>query len=337
MTFTPLMPNVRMPGPKEGTVTVFEQYEVASWMPDGGQKIYFPVHSITEYGGSRIIERERPYRDGAKLDDTGRLATYWDMQCQFANTINEPGLEANGEPLYPNMLNWLIDTFDVHATGYLVVPTRGEVRARAEQYQRTETATERDSGMLRITFKEDNEDTVDAASLAFPTVAATAVRLASTTQFSAQAEGMWSMSFQDLVHMAAQLEGLANAPREYAQELKDKANMVRAAHNRVLNAFRNNAVEGRNQLASPGGNRTERKMHQIADRAARASNMAHGGNPGTRAVVFDNDQSLASIAGMLWLNFEDLLYDNPQIPNPGYVPKGTPVNVPENAQIQRHG
>jgi hypothetical protein len=336
MVFTPLQPNVRLadgaPDP------IFEQYEIASWQPDGGQRVFFPVTRITETGGNRIIERERPYRDGAKLDDTGGRAKKWDMEALFFNSIDEEGLEQNGEPLYPNMLNWLIEEgFGVHATGNLIVPTRGEVRARADSYSRSETFDERDGGIVQLTFIADNEDSVDARSLGMPTVAATAVQLAQTTEFSAQQAGAWDASFQDLVHFAAELEGLANAPREYAQELHDKARMVQAAHERILNSFSSYTVGGRGVLLDPAGNRTERKLIMIADRAGQSRNAARGGKPSTVAVVFEHDQSLASIAAMVGLDYEDLLYDNPQLQNPGHIPRGTPVNIPENAKVARHG
>jgi prophage DNA circulation protein len=338
MTFEPLQANVRQPAPDEGVPTVFEQYEVASFRPDGGQKIAFPVKSIRESGGNRLVERERPYRDGAKVDDTGSKARRWDMSTSFFNSIEEPGLEANGEVLYPNVLNLLLEEIMVvHATGDLVVPTRGSVRARAESYDRLETADERDGATVTLVFIEDNEDNVDARSLGMPTVNATAIRLANVTQFSAEQVGAWHSSFQDLVHFAAQLEGLANAPREYVREMHDKARMAQAAHNRVVNAFKSNTVAGRGIFLDPAGNRTERNLVKLMDRIGRSLNMPRGGKPGTVAVVFEHDQSIASIAAMLGLDYEDLLYDNPQLPNPGHVPKGTPVNIPENAQVSRHG
>jgi hypothetical protein len=49
---------------------IFEQYPVASFAVRG-DPIYFAVESIEEDGGNRIVRRRRPYRDGAKLDDTG--------------------------------------------------------------------------------------------------------------------------------------------------------------------------------------------------------------------------------------------------------------------------
>jgi hypothetical protein len=96
---------------------VFEGYPVGSWTAENAATIAFPVEDIGESGGNRIIERERPYRDGAKLDDTGRKATQFTMVCKFENTITEPGLEINGlKNLYPDVLNDLIASFGIHKT-----------------------------------------------------------------------------------------------------------------------------------------------------------------------------------------------------------------------------
>src|SRR5262245_15019791 len=105
----------------------FEDYEVCSWKV--GQRsgtLKFPVSSIQESGGNRIVERNRPYRNGAKLDDVGSNATKWTIEAVFENSImeGEKGLDQN-VLLYPNVLNAVLDSFRIHGTGDLVIPTRG--------------------------------------------------------------------------------------------------------------------------------------------------------------------------------------------------------------------
>ena len=148
---------------------VFEQYPSASWSVGTQVALVFPVTEITEEGGNRIVLRERPYRDGAKVDDIGSKAKSWSLKAIFENTINE-GLIQNGQPLYPGVLNELIRSFDQHETGDLIVPTVGKVRARAQSYVRTERNDERDYATVEFKFVQDNEDAIDATSFTLPTV-----------------------------------------------------------------------------------------------------------------------------------------------------------------------
>ena len=337
MTYEPERPDARYVTDAEPTV--FEQYPIASWQAEGGTKIAFPITDLTEGGGKRIVERERPYRDGAKLDDTGRKATRWTMVAYFDNTIEEPGLEANGgAALYPDVLNDLIDSFSINGTGDLVVPTRGPVRARLEDYNRSERVTARNCAALNLVFVEDNEDTVDAASLSAPTVSANAVRLAETTEFSAQADGAWDGSIQDLAELAANLEGLANAPANAWQDLESQANSVMASADRVTQAFSNPTIPGRGMFVDdPDSGQTQRKIAQTKELAGKTRTSAKRNQPRLSTVVFESDQSVASIAAMLALDFMVVLQVNPQIADPLYVPAGTVVRIPVDGEITRQG
>jgi len=102
----------------------FEQYSVASWTVNN-RTLAFPAKVINDNGGNRIVQRERPFRDGAKLDDTGSRATVWAFEVLFENSIEESGLEINAMPLYPDVINAIIESFKTHETGDLVVPTVG--------------------------------------------------------------------------------------------------------------------------------------------------------------------------------------------------------------------
>lgn len=317
---------------------VFSQYPPATWAPDDGQVIVFPVEDIQESGGARLVRRERPYRKGAKLDNTGRTPFVWRFTSKFNNSIREEGLEQNGAPLYPDVLNRIIETFDSKLTGDLLVPTRGMVRARAERYDRRETSSNnRNGAFLTIIFVEDNEDDVDSSSVGAPSVNATAVQIAADTQFSADQQGFDTGSLQDWRHAMAQIESLVSAPREYVRDLQETARIIFGTTEKLLRTHQSNADWTKQQFKGHEGNRMERLLLKGSDRAAQVQIQAQQNQPKKRGVVFEQDQSLASISAMLGVQYEDLLYMNPQLANPMYIPKGTLVYVEENATLARHG
>ena len=315
----------------DDSVEVFEQYPVASWSVPGADTLYFPVESIKEDGGNRIVLRERPYRDGAKLDDTGSKAKRWVLSIRFDNSIQEPGLNNGGKSLYPEVVNALIASADKHETGDLVVPTRGSIRARLETYGRTEVYAERDCATCSFTFVQDNEDNVDAASFTAPTASANARQKADEAVFSAQSEGAWDGSLQDLNEAAGTLEGIANAPGDAIHQVEETANIVLGAADRVVKAFSNTSKEGRTQFLQPRGNSTERKVLQLQDMAGREKVSQKRGRRRLVSRVFKQDYSLAAIATIVQQDYVDLVEINPQLENPLLVPAGDIVRVFDNA------
>jgi len=209
----------------QGLMNVQERFPVASFTV-GSEWVDFPIEDDSLSGGNRIVEHARPYRDGAKLDDTGSQPRRWTLNAIFNNTIREPGIPED-PALYPDVMNKVIEFFNRHETGDLSVPVDGKVRARAHSYQRSHSRDEVDTGRLVLTFIEDNEDNVDAASFSRPSVYGSAVRLAEITHFTAEQEGVWSGDLQDLLEFCAELEGLMRAPGEYTAAV---ALQVRSAH-----------------------------------------------------------------------------------------------------------
>ena len=74
--------------------------------------IALPVSRIEEEGGNRLVERERPNRDGAKIDDTGSKAKRWVLTLDYLNGSTEPDFP---EDAYPDVVNQLMRPAD--ATG----------------------------------------------------------------------------------------------------------------------------------------------------------------------------------------------------------------------------
>lgn len=308
--------------------TINEQFPVASFTSDGGSKIAFPITNLSETGGNRVIEQERAYRDGAKLDDTGAVATRWSFSCLFHNSIQEKGLEVNGKNLYPDVLDDLINAFLVHETGDLVVPTRGSVRVRCESYTRTESNDPRECALLDVVFIEDNEDGVDFSFLSSPSVQATGITLADKTTFSAQERGLWTNPFYAVKDFARNIEGLINAPGDFVNDVRAQAKGAGAAVDRARNSGRDRSTPGRDVLLTPEATVAERSLQLAKEKMMRARSEARRNQPKLQARVFSRNLSLADIAFEFKVDYTDLLFSNPQIENPRNVPAGTTVFLP---------
>lgn len=339
---------------------VFEQYGVGQWQPAYGAVVYaFPVISISETGGNRLVRRERAYRRGCKLDDTGSKETVWTIEAIFENSIEEPSAKAvNGDlMLYPEVLNELIEVFDLYhgEAGNLYVPTRGWVRARLESYDRKESPDEQDCARLTMIFVADNEDKIDAGSFAQPSVSASAIRLSQETTFDQQSEGIWGDDSQSLQEFASDLESWANAPDDSEREMETKVAATRGSVRRVRKAFskpvkrvtgttsstpsksaqmgaaKAGGRTGRDALRDPEGAAANQKLHAMEGLAARSKRESRRGQPALVTVVFSRPQSLATVAAIFGQTVGDLIAANPQLDDPLYIPPRTPVRVHDTA------
>lgn len=311
-----------------GDPTEFEQYEVATWSI-AGQTYAFPAQIIRDLGGNRIIKRERAYRHGAKLDNTGAVARVWQMECLFHNSIQEPGIaETNGaDALYPTVLNKILETFNDMETGDLVVPTIGLVRAKLESYDRTETYEERDCASVTFVFVEDNEDEVDFASISFSPVDGVGRELAGQTTFDAQSADTWDQTFADIEASMNALEDLANSPASTVQDINRESDRLQRLILSADQKFRQVGRNGRDTLSNPRGNATRRKLDRQREVAARVTNDARRGRPQILRFLVGRQTSLFEVASFLDQPYRDLLAINTQLPDVLNIPAGTIVRV----------
>lgn len=306
-------------------MAIFEKYPAASWKVGSSAQLYFPVCKCTEEGENRLVERERPYRDGAKLDDTGSKARRWNVEVLFDNTLNEEGLSLNGKALYPDVLNDLIRSFDEHEAGDLVLPPIGKVRARAKKYTRSEEPETFDAARVTFTFIEDNEDTIGARNVELPGVKGSAKVLAEQTTFSADADAVHDFNISQVNALASELEGAINAPGEAVAELDQKVGAVVSAVNRVVTAFVE-AIPGRGQLNDPDSSATQRKLVALQDTASRSRSQAR--RVRTTRILAEEDTSLYEIANRRKQSAEGVIGLNSNL-DPTYVEAGTLVRVYE--------
>ena len=308
--------------------TVFSQYPIASWTV-AGKTYQFPVETVKETGGNRLVNRERPYRDGAKIDDVGSSPKCWSLSSCFNSTVVGEG-GSDSAPLYPDVLNDLLRSFDKHETGDLVVPTIGKIRARAKSYSREEKNDEIDTARVTLEFIQDNEDKVDATAFTLPTVRSSVAALAQATTFSAESDGSFNSTLADLNAMASQLEAIASYPSDTLQDLDNQAGIVVNATNRVLDAFtsksNNPKTKARAMLSDPDSSMTQRKLTALQDTSARARAELRANEPPIVRAIFDVPLSLFDIAARLGQDANKLIALNPAL-DPFFIPANTNVRV----------
>lgn len=319
----------------QATETIFDKYQLASFTLANGLKVAFPVQKIRQDGANRVIERERPYRAGAKLDDTGPKAITWTFECIFHNSINEPGLAAfnNQVNLYPDALNDLISIFDEGQTGDLVVPTIGRVRAKALDYQRVEDVSLFDGATMMLVFKEDNEDNVDARSITAPTINAQGQRMAGKTTFDAESVAISGNGMASVRTAASQLQTAINAPGDSLDDVRAQATTVRNSVKQVMGAFKDNSQPGRGKLNDPTSTDVQRALADIADTAARAANQPRRGRPIVITVVSVQPTTLQRVAVAFGQSYSDLLSINAQLSNPLYIAPNTYIKIFSNDAV----
>lgn len=227
--------------------TIQSRFPVCSFAVRG-ETARFPVAGDKLSAGNRIVEHLRPYREGAKCDDTGASPRRWVMEAVFNNTIAEDGIDPN-IPLYPDLMQRVYDLFAVHETGDLFHPIDGKVRARAQSYERVTDVTEVDTGRVTLCFVEDNEDDVDAQAFSRPAVNGAVTALAGQLAATAKQEDVWIKDLAtvdpsaleggrdglSLGEFCAEIEGLMRAPGERTAAIQAQ---VRAARRSLASVLR---------------------------------------------------------------------------------------------------
>lgn len=310
-------------GPGAGDISA--SFPVGLWLV-GGLTLYIAVMKISEDGGNRIVRRQRPYRNGAKLDDTASKEKVWVVEGIYNNNLEETGIP-DDVVMYPDMMNATIASADIHETGTLQLPTRPVIRCRLESYQRTESSEARDTGYVTFTFVQDNEDNIDAQSFKAPTVRATVRRTVDETTFGMESLGGFSQFLADLEDAAENLEDAMNAPGEAIQDADQKAaRVVRLAQN-VEDQFVRSANLGRDLLTDPDSWATFRQLRILQDRTASAATEKSSAIAPVVSAIFETSRSLFDIAVELAQDPTDLAAINGHLENLLAIPAGTVVKI----------
>lgn len=308
---------------------LFGKLALCTWSV-GGRVIPLSVARIEESGGNRIIERERPMRDGAKLDDTGSKAKRYRLTGSIFNGSTEQGIP---EDNYPDTLQALILSFDTHETGDLMVPTRGIRRCRAGTYSTTEGSDARDCAAFVLEFIEDNEDGVTASSFSTPSARSVLRSQVEEATFEAEKAGV---QLGDLIgsitEMASEIEGLLNAPADFASQVDSKIKAVDSALSRIEKAGTglDGGVKGpvSEALIATQSAPVIRKIRGIRDTLSRAvgDQLSAFGKAGSRS--YPRTMSIFDVATLEGVNAATLMAMNPAIGAFLAIPPNTPIAVP---------
>lgn len=317
------------PRPREPVVQdEWEKLPRASWTPKGGQTIYFPVEAIDEDGGNRLVFRARPYRWGVKIDSTGGKEKTWVFAGFFSNKANAFDEEFNQE-IYPSVLNALIDSFDIQETGDLVIPTRGRKRCRASTYKRSEKFDERLGAQCSFTFVEDNEDSVDAASVTRTTVKGSSAIVAAAAQFDAQSIGMWNGSIGELLDRINELKGILTLPGTFLDDVRSTIAVLSANIRDLITTFSDETTDGRNFFTDPESSRLRRKLENLLDTIAGSQYESNANTqPKTTQVSYEIDYSIFDIAALVGQDANKLLALNQyRIQDPMLIEAGSVILI----------
>ncbi len=300
---------------------------VASWQGDGRARIAFPATRISESLDQRIIPRARPYLKGEKVDGTGPNARRWEIESLFHNGLVDP---ETPEVLYPGQADALCEDLYIGEIGTLTLTTRGEVRAKLQNYRRTETADQPDCCAITTTWVEDNEEDTTAASFTAPSARAVAVPLAAETVDALEQAGCWDGNVAQLAEAAASLEQLAGAPGEYAGDVEQAvlavAHHAQAVERAFSDAAKSGKDDGRALLLQPESNRAVRLLRKLAD----VAHSALARSPAGKRIAIRRYPDEISIFDVATIEGQDaavLLAMNPAIGDPLAIPPRTPVRV----------
>lgn len=298
----------------------------ASYQIEGEIELKFAVIDLGESGGNRLPKRERVFRNGRKLDFTGTRGDDFAVTAIFNNNVIEPDL-GDYPQMWPDRLDRLVKAFKTGKTGTLHLPWRRNIRCKPDNWARKAIASDdRDGETLSVTFLEDNEDTVDEASTASVSVQASVLRKAEEAVFDLESAGGWDGSFEDFTQLAADLEGVLNAPGEFLSDVVHKARRVRRAAESIIQSL-SSRTPGRDHMLGPEGAKAERKLVEIIDLAGLAEGEASSHLPTIVTRTFPTDRDIYSIATELGQSARDLIAINGEIEDLAYIPAGTPVHV----------
>jgi prophage DNA circulation protein len=299
----------------KGDPDIQSKLPIASFTVNG-TRVAFSIEVDELEGGNRLVPHDRPYRPGTKIDSTGAMAWQWTATAIFNNTLDEPGLDTN-TPQYPDNLNALIDLFAEQATGDLVTPSDGNLRARAWKFKRKINPDETDTARVELVFLVDNEDNVDATAFSRPNVRGSLTALAQQTTFTAQSEGAWGANLADLKEFCSDLEGIINAPGE---QIDSVVIQTRAAQNAIRGVVRTLQA----QTGPDAPIQTINNLKRLLDIAAWSSE-EHNQNPPRRVpYVVNAVTTIFAIASDVRQDPDDLMELNEgRIDDPFAVQPGT--------------
>lgn len=313
----------------DGTETIWEKLDPASFEVDGEGKVVFAVHKeLVNEGGLREVARAVPFVDGEQLDETGLTSDTFQVEAFFHNDLNQfEDRYGNEPPAYPDRLEALIDLFRTKKTGTLHLLMQRNIRCKAIRWARVASGDALDCETLRVTFKFDNEARLDSPRAEKAGVHVSLNGAVEQAVFDAQRAGAWGGSWEDLTELASQLSTAMQAPATFLGDVAQKAARLSAACDQLLFGFQS-LEDGRDIFLDPTGQRAFEAVFNLGIMANRAESEARSSGPKIITKRYPLPTSLFEIAVAEKVDIVTLLDLNPQIEDPSYIPAGTPVKIP---------
>lgn len=303
------------------------QRPAISWQPDGGDAITFTAVSIQESFENRTVKRERPYREGAKLDDTGRGPMTWSVRTDMFDGIVEEGVPSNQ---FTEIEPKLFLACQTGKTGFLTLPTRGIVRAKVQSWRRGDDTSERDVAQVDIVWIEDNEDDVDFYAFDEFSARSTAQSFANLTVADLGALGISDTNTQQLQDAAKKLEEAAQSPGVNLQEVEAQARKLSALCAKIEGYYAGgppSADSIANMAGVPDAYSAIRNLRNLRDTAQRAIYEQVSSKPKVKTVKFARGMSAVEVALETSNTFEDVLALNKNLLDLFFIAPQTPIRV----------
>jgi len=127
--------------------------------------VAFPITNLTtEFSHDQVVH-ERPDKDGAKVEATGRKALQISATALFYNYIVPGKKEEWQGPLYPGVYNRFIVAFADRRTGVLVHPLRGEIRVKPVSFKSVLSGETRGGESVEVTWIETSDNQTESNAI----------------------------------------------------------------------------------------------------------------------------------------------------------------------------
>lgn len=314
-----------------------DEEQFAKWPPMtwtvGGRTHQVPIQTLKRTVSNRLAPHKRPYRKGARHDNTGPDPVSWEvtMIAGVNAHVFFPSIPAD---YYPNGIKALELSFELEETGTLVTPY-GEKRCKASSCltmwdRRGEAGT--DGQATALVWVEDNEDDTDLAAFEPPTA-----RVAGSGQvdaflgFAAQAGAGAGDFFDSMKEAMRELKAIANYPGEAIQQMVTRVAIVTGAVKSTVDAYASAPVGTLNTMSAllndPLAGPALRKLEQIVDTACKAAEDEARRNNGARTIkYYDRTVSIFEVAVDVSQSAKELMKINPTL-DPYEIQRGKPVAV----------
>jgi hypothetical protein len=310
--------------------------QFARWPPItwtvGGVTHQVPAQTLRRIFGNRLAKHVRPYRKGARHDNTGPDPVGWEIGLIAGRNAHAfyPQIPAD---YYPNGIKALELSFELEETGTLMTPY-GERRCKASSGNTTWSRADAgvDAQATSLVWVEDNEDDTELASFD-PPQARTAGpdQVDSFLGFAAQVGAGAGDFFDSLKEASRSLKELANYPGDTLAQWTARVSTITGAVKSTYEAYASAPTRAANTMSAllndPLAGPALRKLEQIVDSACKAAEEEAKRSGKARTIKrYDRVVSIFEVSVDVSQSATDLMALNPTL-DFYEIPRGFPITV----------